>query len=64
MIQVTLLLSCTGQVLSVYEDPLEAYAKRDRYNADPFVEPGVPDVDAPYSVMTWNVKEKSGRKAS
>lgn len=39
-----------GQVISAYTTEAAANARRDRFNADPWIEPGAPDTDAPYSV--------------
>lgn len=52
---VTMLLNARGEVVSVYADASDAEAKRDKFNADPFVEPGTADADAPYTTETWRV---------
>jgi hypothetical protein len=54
---VHLLLKADGRVVSVYESQVAAEAKRDQYNADPFMAPAVADTDAPYSVETWSVSD-------
>lgn len=58
---VALLQTCKGAVIAVYASTEEAEARRDRYNADPFIEPGNPDTDAPYSVEEWCVTPKNDR---
>ncbi len=55
MVVVHLLLTSRETVVSVYEDEAEANATADRFNADPFIEPGNPDTDAPYRVESWVV---------
>jgi len=55
MDSVTLLLAADGKICSVYADRAAAEARRDRFNADPFIEPGTPDPDAPYSTKTWGL---------
>jgi hypothetical protein len=53
---VYLLLSSSNQVCSIYESREDAEAKRDRFNADPFLELGRGDPDAPYTVAAWSVQ--------
>ena len=53
--QVTLLLAKSGRVVSVHENQVDAEAKRDQYNADPFLDAETPDEDAPYRAETWSV---------
>jgi len=62
--EVTLLLTASGAVVSIYESADAARAKRDAYNADPFVAPGEPDLDAPYSVETWMVTASAEGRAA
>lgn len=50
-----MLLTCRGTPVALYEAAADALATRDRFNLDPFVEPGKPDPDAPYSVELWSV---------
>lgn len=60
--KVSLLLSASGQVRGVYESEADAKAQFEKYNADPFIEEGTPDPDAPYSIETW-VVQSPARKA-
>lgn len=53
---VTLLLTQWGQVSSVWASREEAAAKAKQLNDDPFVAPGEPDQDAPYSVEEMVVR--------
>lgn len=50
-----MLIDKNRDVLSVNATEEAANEKRDRYNADPFIEPGVPDPAAPYAVEAWEV---------
>lgn len=52
MSEVHLLMSATRTVVGVYAAKTDAQAKCDRYNEDPFIAPGWPDPDAPYTVET------------
>ncbi len=65
------LLKVDGRPVSIYETLAAAEAKRNQYNADPFMAPGVADTDAPYTVETWIVSDgadhsrvATGKKAS
>jgi hypothetical protein len=53
---VTVLLDARGCVCGVYSDRATAEKKAADWNADPFIEPGTPDPDAPYATTTWSVK--------
>ena len=55
-IQVFLLVGAQTGTVSVYGHREDAEAKRDQYNADPYIEPGNPDVDVPYEVQPWSVQ--------
>jgi hypothetical protein len=57
---VTLLLTKDGQTVSVWPTREGALAKAIAFNADPFVEPGTPDPDAPYRVEEWTVERTAG----
>ena len=50
-----ILLGSTTGIVAVYANESEANERRDRFNADPFIEPGTPDQDAPYRVEPWSV---------
>lgn len=55
-VQVFLLVGAQTGTVAVYAHREAAEARRDKYNADPFIEPGHPDPDAPYEVQSWNVQ--------
>lgn len=57
MSEVYALLNKDKRVMSLYAAEDAANAKRDRYNTDPFLEPGTTDPDAPYRVETWTVAQ-------
>lgn len=50
---VAMLLNKDGRAVSVWAAREEAEERARRYNADPFVEPGTTDPDAPYTVEVW-----------
>lgn len=54
--QVFLLVGKQTGTVSVWASKEDAEARRDKFNADPWVEPGNPDQDAPYEVQAWNVQ--------
>jgi hypothetical protein len=56
---VYLLLSADGRVTCVYANRADAEAERDKFNSDPFINPGRADLDAPYSVEAWTVQGES-----
>lgn len=53
---VYVLFSASHHMTSIYESQEAAEATRDRYNTDPFVAPGEPDQDAPYTVEAWQTR--------
>jgi hypothetical protein len=53
--QVFLLVGAQTGTVAVYGSREDAEARRDKYNADPFIDSATPDPDAPYEVQTWNV---------
>ncbi len=53
---VAILVNRHKHMVRVYSAQEDAEAKRDEYNADPFVAPGEPDPDAPYAVEVWEVQ--------
>lgn len=55
--QVFLLVGKVTGTVSVYGSLEEAEARRDKFNADPWIEPGNPDQDAPYVVEAWTVQQ-------
>lgn len=46
-----------GRTVIVFASLEAAEQRRDTLNADPFIAPGEPDTDAPYSVESWSVRE-------
>jgi hypothetical protein len=44
-----------GKTTSINATRAGAQAKIDRFNADPFIEPGKPDPAAPYRIEEWSV---------
>lgn len=52
---VAILKTNKGQIARVFAEEIEARRICDKMNADPFIEPGSPDIDAPYSVDLWSV---------
>ncbi len=54
---VYLLIGRETGVVSVYAHEGDANDRRDKYNADPFIEPDNPDQDAPYEVQAFGVRE-------
>lgn len=57
MNEIHLLIGKTTGVIGAYYNKANVEAKRDRYNADPFLEPGQPDPDAPYVVVSVGVAD-------
>ncbi len=53
---VHLLLTNQGLVVSVFADRVDAEKKRDQFNDDPWLEPGIPDTAAPYSIQDHMVR--------
>lgn len=53
---VAVMLDRSGQVQIIYADAEECRREVCRLNDDPFVEPGVPDEHAPYTVEVWTVQ--------
>jgi hypothetical protein len=56
---VHLLVGKQTGVVSAYEHLADAEARRDKFNADPWIEPGTPDPDAPYEVQSIGVEAAS-----
>lgn len=57
---VTLLIDATGEVCSVWADKSKAALKAAEFNADPFLEPGLPDPAVPYRIKEWGVTGADG----
>ena len=55
--RVFMLMNWRGHVCSVYASQADAEAKREKFNADPYIEADRKDPDAPYSVAVWCVKD-------
>lgn len=55
---VYLLVGAKTGVVSAWQTFVGAAKKRDAFNADPFIEPGMPDPDAPYEVQRWLVSDE------
>ena len=53
---VTLLCGSDGLPVRVYARRLDAERRRDELNADPWIEPGTPDPQAPYEAIEWVVQ--------
>lgn len=56
---ITILTNCHQQTVAVYACEADAIAKRDAFNADPYLDTETPDTDAPYVIETWTVTEHS-----
>ncbi len=56
---VTLLMTRDHIICSVWADRETARRQKDAYNADPFIEPGIPDLDAPYYLDTWTLSDEN-----
>lgn len=52
---VFILLNTHGRICSVNANQADAEAKRDKFNADPFLASEESDPDAPYTVESWTV---------
>ena len=52
---VALLKAADGTVVRVFASADDARARAEHFNADPWVEPGTPDLHAPYTVEVWMV---------
>ena len=52
---VALLIGKRSGVVRVFATEAEAIARRDQFNADPFLAEEMPDHDAPYTVQSWAV---------
>lgn len=61
---VTFLLRRGGHVVSVYSKEADARARMEKFNADPFLAPGHPDPDAPYSIARWHVQSPAEAQGS
>ncbi len=61
---VYLLIAANGAIVSVYESETDAEQRRDKFNADPFLDAVTLDPDAPYRVEAWAVKPSEARLAN
>lgn len=55
--QVFLLVGKQTGTIAVYGSREEAEERQNKFNSDPWIEPGNPDVDAPYEVQAWSVQQ-------
>lgn len=56
--KVSVLLNCRGKVCSVYASVEAADSACDAYNRDPWLAPGTPDPEAPYTTTTWHISDR------
>jgi hypothetical protein len=56
IVSVCALLNNQGLIVSLFADRVDAEKKRDAFNYDPWLEPGLRDTAAPYSVQDWTVR--------
>jgi hypothetical protein len=54
---ISILVGAKSGNIAVFASRDDAEARAAELNADPFLEPGLPDLDAPYTVQTWQVRE-------
>lgn len=59
---VFVVVDCRDKISSINATSDFAQSKVDRFNADPFIEPGTPDPFAPYRVERWIVSEPTGHQ--
>jgi hypothetical protein len=58
--RVTVVMTARGHISAIYADPAEAAKQVQAFNADPFLEPGQPDPDAPYEAVEWGLCDRPG----
>lgn len=56
MKNVYILVGNDGKIVSVHRIKVEAYTRRDSYNANPWIDEKTPDTAAPYHVEVWRVQ--------
>jgi len=52
---IAILVGAKSGNVEVFASRVDAENRAEKLNADPFLEPGLPDLDAPYSVQEWTV---------